>query len=125
LTVVVNDVAVSVTSWENAGELVLVAYPASPLYTAVMAWVPNGSALVVQVACSVLPVGMTDWALHPLIPVPSDEKATVPPPSFADTVAVNVTGSPKADGVPEEPTTVVVGVISTVRSTVLEAEEST
>ena len=81
----------------------------SPLYTAVMVWLPAVRDVVAKVAVAVPPLPLS--VPEPIVTPPS-LKSTVPdgvfePPDLV-TVAVKVTESPYVEGLPEVATVVVV-----------------
>jgi len=89
---------------------VLVLKFVSPLYTAVIEWLPRASDDVVKLAFPLLSVP------DPITVVPS-LKVTVPvgvPVVEDETIAVNVTGWPKVDGFCDDVTVVVVLALFTV-----------
>jgi hypothetical protein len=85
------------TIWVS-GDDVLVAKLPSPLYTAVIEWLPTDSDVVLNVAVPLdsVPVPSAIAALSKNVTVP------VGVPAFAVTVAVNVTGWPKLLALSEE-----------------------
>jgi hypothetical protein len=82
-----------------SGEEVLLVFPASPLYTAVMLWVPADRALVVHLAVPPL----TGSVAQPLIESAPSLKSTLPVGLSPLTILVNVTDWPDRDGFCEEP----------------------
>jgi hypothetical protein len=80
---------------------------ASPLYTAVMLWVPTARLLAAQVAVRMLPEPVKATAEHAAIEVAPSLKFTVPVGALPLTVAVKVTLVPKVDGDNELPIPVV------------------
>ena len=87
---------------------------ASPLYTAVMLWVPTARLLVAQAAVRILPEPVKATAEHAAIEVAPSLKFTVPVGALPLTVAVKVTLVPKVDGVNELPIPVVLVTLLTV-----------
>jgi hypothetical protein len=74
---------------------------ASPLYAAVMLWVPVPSALVAQAAVRAFPLPASATAEQPATELAPSLKLTVPVGELAFTVAVNVTVLPTTEGVSE------------------------
>jgi hypothetical protein len=89
-------------------------FVASPLYTALMLWVPTVRLLVVHVAVRILPAPVSAAAAQPAIEVAPSRKFTVPVGAEPLTVAVKVTLVPAVDGVNELPTPVVLVALFTV-----------
>jgi hypothetical protein len=80
---------------------------ASPLYTALMLWLPTARLLVAQVAVRILPEPVSAAVVQPAIEAAPSLKFTVPVGALPLTVAVNVTLVPAAEGVNELPIPVV------------------
>ncbi len=80
----------------------------SPLYAAVMLWLPVARLLVAQVAVRLLPEPVSATALQLLIALTPSAKLTVPPGALPVTVAVKVTLIPAVDGLSELASVVVV-----------------
>jgi hypothetical protein len=101
------------TTCENV-VLVEPLFVASPLYTALMLWVPTLRLLVAQVALRILPEPVSATAVQPAIEVVPSKKFTVPVGATPLTVAVKVTLVPAVDGVNELPIPVVLVALLTV-----------
>ena len=103
-----------VVPWDitcERGEDVEVAKLVSPLYTAVMEWVPTEREEVASVAVP------PDRATVPMVVAPSLKLTVpvgVPTPPVTEIVAVNVSLLPKGEGVKEVPTVVLVVPLLTV-----------
>lgn len=139
----VETVAVSATDWPNVEEptglavstVVVAAGPATvcvipgevlppwealPVYTAVMVWTPDGSVLTVQVATP--PTDSVENVQAVMVVAPK-RNATVPsgaPVGAGVTVAVKVTGEPAAVAATSWVTAVVVAVLATVCTKLLD-----
>src|SRR6266702_1235538 len=80
---------------------------ASPLYAAVMLWLPTARLAVVQVAVRILPMPLSAAAAQPAIEVAPSLKFTVPVGAVPLTVAVKVTFAPAVEGESELPIPIV------------------
>lgn len=90
----------------DSAVLLETALPLSPVYAAMMLWVPAASAAAVHVAMRVLPVPVSVAAAQPAMVVPPSVKLTAPVGALPVTEAVKVMLVPMGDGLAELETVV-------------------